>query len=224
MLISTTATVALYCPDCGKIEFTRVSLFQFSGNKTITLKCSCGAPLGTLTSNSCRNFLLDVYCGMCTGNHRYRLNKKELWTEESAEQLYCEDTGLETGIVGSREAVETAIDQLESAIARLDCELQDDYFEDPEIMYQLLNVIYDMADVGKLYCKCGNTNLQLEILSDRIELNCQCCQASGIIKAATEEDVAALERQGELQLTQKGIVLSNMVSIKSKKRHDKKNI
>ncbi len=223
MLVSTTTATALRCPECGKIEYNGISIFQFSGYASVVLICGCGTTLATLFSSNYRKFVLEIYCGMCTGSHKYFFAGKEIWSQGAAEILYCEDTGLESGFIGSREEVNKAIKQLEYSAARLDFGLNEECLNDPDLTNQLLDSLFEKLDAGKLSCKCSsNTKLQVETLQDYVEINCQHCKSYTQVAIGSEEYLMILEQNNELQLTPKGLVVPNMIPAKSKKEQDTK--
>ena len=222
MLVSTTTATALRCPECGKIEYNGISLFQFSGYASVVLICGCGTTLATLFSSNYRKFMLEIYCGMCTGSHKYFFAGKEIWSQGAAEILCCEDTGLESGFIGNREAVNGAIKQLEYSATRLDFGLNDECINDSDLINQLSNSLSEKIEAGKLSCKCGNTKLQVETLQDSVELNCQHCKSCTQVAIESEEYLMVLEHNNEIQLTPNGLVIANMVSANSKRGQDNK--
>jgi len=147
---------------------------------------------------------------------------KEIWSQGAAEILYCEDTGLESGFIGNREAVNGAIKQLEYSATRLDFGLNDECINDSDLINQLSNSLSEKIEAGKLSCKCGNTKLQVETLQDSVELNCQHCKSCTQVAIESEEYLMVLEHNNEIQLTPNGLVIANMVSANSKRGQDNK--
>ena len=50
-------------------------------------------------------------------------------------------------------------------------------------MLDSLNLIHDIAERGNLFCECGNDDIELLLLSDRIYLRCNLCPGNKIIYA-----------------------------------------
>ncbi len=222
MFISTTTVIALCCPHCGKMEYNAVSLFQFSGRKSVTLKCSCGTFLGQLSSKDHRSFSLEFTCGMCTGTHIYNFSRKILWSK-SATTIFCVDTDLEAGFAGRKEAVKSVMKELERSVAQLASELgYDDNFDNPEIMYTILEHLYSIVEKGNLRCQCGNADVELEIFPDMVEVKCSVCDNSDTISALDGEDLRRIEHLDKLLLTAQGLLVANTVRFGSRKNRNKK--
>jgi len=57
-----------------------------------------------------------------------------------------------------------------------------------------------MVERGQLECRCGNKNLSVEILSDKIELVCQACYAVGTIYTDNKEILRIIDSMGSIFL------------------------
>ncbi|WP_366923678.1 hypothetical protein MFMK1_000590 [Metallumcola ferriviriculae] len=213
MLVSTTTVITLCCPECGKMEHNAVSLFQFAGKNSVPLNCDCGTVLGKLSSRDAKVFLLDFTCGMCTERHGYTFSRNMLWSER-ATAIFCPDTDLEAGFAGRKEAVRAALREMERSIAQMASELgYDEFFDNPEVMYKILEHLYNIAEKGKLSCHCGNKDVEIEVFPDYVELSCETCQLTETIAALNGDDWHQVESLAELVLAPGGIVRTNMVQL-----------
>lgn len=222
MIVATTTVITLCCPECGKMEYNAVSLFTFSRRNSIRLKCGCGAVLGKLRSSDRKTFYLEFVCGMCTETHMYTFSRNLLWTG-AATPIFCLDTDLEAGFAGKKESIQTAMREMEQSIEEMALELgYDEYFENPDVMYNILERLYNIAEKGYLTCQCGSTDIEMEIFPDRVELQCESCTSVDNIPAAMPQDESRVERMDKLLLTPRGITASNTIQLFSHgKRHGK---
>lgn len=223
MLITTETLLAMRCPECGKLEFHQLSRFAFSGRKAIQITCSCGAVKLTMTTKKGSGYFLHIPCLVCEGKHLRSLSVKRMWSGEVTE-LFCPDTGMELGYLGPSEEVRSLMsdyeDELEALVNEFD---SDDYFHNSEIMYEVLNCLHDIAEQGLLYCQCGNTQIEVDIFPDRLELHCKRCNSINIIYAETEEDLNVIQQVEEIELAQNGFeCLDSLASTSKPKKQRRK--
>ncbi|MDN5325444.1 MAG: hypothetical protein PWP41_139 [Moorella sp. (in: firmicutes)] len=197
MLISTMTVVALRCPSCGRLEFHGLSLFNFSGHHTWQMECSCGMVLMTMGTRKGRNyFWLQYHCGMCDNIHVIYHHRRELWSQELL-TLTCSETDLEVGFVGPRDKVQQAVQQHDRSLAEMAEDLGfGGYFEEPDVMYQLLALVFQLAEGGHVRCCCGNDNIEVEIFPGHLQLRCDACGAEKILPAST---ITNLEKPEDLE-------------------------
>ena len=79
-------------------------------------------------------------------------------------------------------------------------------------MYEVLEYIYDIAEGGKLYCTCGNYEIEVEIYSEYITLTCEKCKAVRKVMAENEEDLQLLKKTRELKLTRNGFLFNHLTN------------
>lgn len=203
-MIPTVSVVGMRCPECGKVELHRLSLFAFAGNSTLKIECACGSGLLGLGSRDRTRFWLQLNCPLCEGRHIYHLQREEIWSADVL-ALTCEESGVEVAFLGERKCVQGALRRQDRSLAQLAKELGvSDYFENPDLMYQLLESIYGIAESGNLSCECGNQNLEMEIFPDRVELRCGNCGASSKLPARQESDLWAIQQVWRINLTRNG--------------------
>jgi len=188
MLISTMTVVAIRCPSCGRLEFRGLSLFSFSGACTWQVECSCGTLLLS-GSKKGKNFMLQYRCLMCDCFHNSTYRREELWSRELL-TLTCNETDLEVGFIGPREKVQRAVQHLERSLAEMAENLGfNDFFEEPDVMYQLLSFIYKLSESGHVTCGCGNKNIEVEIFPGHLQLRCDACGAEKTLPAGSMADL-----------------------------------
>ncbi len=205
MLVATQTMLAMRCPECGMLEYHKLSRFDFVGGRTVQVRCSCGAlKLGVAKKG--KDCLLQVRCVVCEGMHMRSLKGRLLWTEEIV-PLFCPDTGVELGYIGPLQKVKRLAQNKRDEMGILFNELTgEDYFHNSEVMSRVLTHILDLVENGLLSCQCGNYNIGVEIFPDRLELRCPKCGAVSVVYAETEEDIAIALQTKELELIQNGIM------------------
>lgn len=202
MIITTYRTAAIRCSQCGKIDFYALSRFDMSGKGIAVIDCECGANLLKIGRSKGKSYWLQIHCSMCEDDHLYTFGYKDLWLENLL-TLVCEETGVEIGFIGSREPVRKSVQNMDKSVQEMAEELgYGDYFNNPEIMYRVLEHLHSIADAGHLYCDCSNHNLEVEMYPDRMELHCDECGASGIVFAESFRDWETVRRLTEVVLTE----------------------
>jgi len=220
MLVPARVAFAMRCPQCGKWETSLVSLFDFSGGATVRLTCSCGGHKLTVGMRKRSQFWVQVPCYLCDGVHFSYYSVKEFW-HPAAKRVLCSDTELQLGAFGGEEeilALSPGIDG--DADKLLEDAIMEDYFENPEVMYQALTHVHDLAERGDLVCQCGNQKVEVDIFSDRLELICPECGGRRALYATSGADLAQIEACDTLLVTE-GDHAARAESKKSKARSSK---
>ena len=216
MIIKTDTLIAMRCPECGKLDYYSLSRFEFSGQKRIEFKCSCGCVKLILTTKDRKNYWLQVPCVVCESKHVRSLSAKMLWSDE-VNYLFCHETGLELGYIGPQDMVrELAEAQQETMEVLGGLGADDGYFNNSEIMFEVLNCLHGIAEQGLLYCQCGNYDVDVEIFPDRLELHCKECDSVNIIYAETDDDLLVIKEVGSIELTRNGFECLDSLSNKTK--------
>lgn len=200
MIIPATTSIALRCPACGQVQIKYLSLFSFAGSRAARLECACGIPLVSLETRDRRSFSVQVNCAICDAWHSFTLRRQEIWSGEVGEFL-CEDTELEVAFIGPRQKVKSYLQSQERTVAEMAEDLGfRDYFLNSEVMYRILEYLYEIAGQGHLYCQCGNTDIGVEIFPEHLELCCQECGARISVRAKNEDDLSVLQQVWEIRL------------------------
>ncbi|MHB1405944.1 MAG: hypothetical protein ACYCV0_10165, partial [Desulfitobacteriaceae bacterium] len=193
VVLATTTTIAIQCPQCGELEFQALSLFAFSRQGRINLTCQCGANLLAVASLNRKEFSLAFNCAFCGQTHYIRLNRRLIWSKDVL-PLMCHEVEAAVGFMGPKQKVAQSCQEREKSIAELATELgYEEEFENPEVMLRLLDHLHYLSKNGALGCSCGNNHLAFELLPDRIELYCESCEALGIIYADNADKIRPVE-------------------------------
>ncbi|MBM7853757.1 hypothetical protein JOC37_000122 [Desulfohalotomaculum tongense] len=222
MLVGTSTVLAMRCPECGKLEFHKLSVFSFSGQRVLEIRCSCGALL-LLARKKKKNYWLQLPCVICETNHQRQVSGAQMWSQQVI-NLYCQETGIELGHIGPEEKVREAVQNYDYDLKALVEQFEgDDYFVNCDVMYRAINYLHDIAEAGALYCQCGNDDIEVDIFPDRLELHCRECDSVSIIYAETEEDLKVMEQVEYIELTRHGFEFLDSLSNSSGKSKNKKN-
>ncbi len=200
MLITTQTTLALRCPNCGKLEFYSLSRFSVKKGAAHRIICECGALLISVNKKEKNSYKLQIECIMCDSKHIMSMRSRDLWNNKGI-PLKCDHIGLEIGYLGCREFVTASVNKMERSIREMAEDLgYDKYFLNPEVMFKALELLRSMADHGKMSCSCGSAQLEVEVFPDRIELRCPNCEAVGVVFAETVKDLQRIADLKEISL------------------------
>lgn len=204
MIIATQKKLALRCPLCGKLEISSLSLFDFSGHSPLRVTCNCGFNKLTVSTKNFKEFYLQIPCLICDEVHLLKFNRHDLW-EKPLTVLRCVDTGQELGYIGSDTALEKVLSRkqhdLESIINNFGF---DDYFSNPSVMFEVLNHLHKIAEDDKLFCLCGNNQIEIDVFPEKLELHCPMCQSLHIVYAETLEDLRVVKQANMIAMIEKG--------------------
>jgi phage FluMu protein Com len=205
VLIATQTMLAMRCPSCGRLEYHRLSRFDFTDSIMVQLRCSCGG-LKLMAARKGKEYSIQVRCAICNCMHQYRLKGALLWSLQVTD-IYCPDSGMELGHLGPLQKIKKIKQSKRSEMNVLFDELTgENFFHDSKVMNKVLNHILGLVEHGLLYCQCGNYNIGLEIYPDRLELSCPKCGAVSVVYAEIEKDIYIAQRTSELELIEKGIM------------------
>lgn len=206
MAVGSVAALALLCPHCGKIQTHDISRFTIKNlrGKERKFSCSCGQAGALLVSISRWQYFFYIPCVVCQTNHLISLDSKKIW-QSGVEKIYCPSSHMELGMVGNRQLIENITVGQKDAAAKLARELSksndnSDDIENPSIMLEVLNKIHDIAEQGGLYCGCGSSNVEINLLGNAVELICVKCDGRRTIPAKCEADQLQAEKLSLIEL------------------------
>ncbi len=197
MIIDTSTTIAFKCSSCGTFQFINVSLFDLTYKKEIWFNCRCNGSSLVIARENPMSYRIIIPCIGCGSDHIYLLGRKEFVSAEVS-VLNCPKTGMQQCFIGNDRDVRRKIDNLEKEFDELiDMFGYDNYFINTQVMFDTVNIIHDIAEKGNLSCECGNNDIELILLCDKIYLRCKKCLANKTIFASSNEHL-----KNNLQLKQ----------------------
>lgn len=199
MIVPACTTLAIRCPQCGRLELTVLSRFALGKGKSMKVHCSCGHHQLTVGIRQKRVWF-QVPCYLCDGLHFLYYHPELFWGPE-LKQISCAETELQLGVFGSEEAVANYAKPGSSELERLlEDDAFDDYFDEPGVMYQLLSQVQSLSEAGNLTCHCGNREIAIDIFPDRLELSCGECGSYETLSAVVDEDLEPLLLADRLEI------------------------
>ncbi len=204
MLIDTNFIMTMRCPVCGIIKYYDLSRFAVGRGKPLYINCSCGATALIISTKDHTLYRVQVPCLVCEAKHQIEFNGKFLWSGEVI-RLSCSDTGLELGYIGPEPAVRQMVYCQEQELDALADDINSEsYFNNPDVMYEVLSCLHEIAEQGDLYCQCGNLEIEVELFPDCLELHCKNCDSINIIYAETEDDLNVIRQVDTIELARHG--------------------
>jgi hypothetical protein len=204
MIVSTQRSLALRCPLCGRLEYHSISFFEFSGHTPVRVKCKCGFNKLIISTRNFKEFSLQMSCLICEEVHIIKFTRQELW-EKPAAVLRCTETGQELGYIGHEASLAKIIKQKQDDIESIMNNLGfDDYFTNPQVMFEVLNHLHQISEQNQMFCLCGNKQIEIDVFPEKLELHCPLCQSLHIIYAETIEDLSIVKQVRTIALTEKG--------------------
>lgn len=214
MLIKTYITAAIYCLECDKFDFYAISRFHVGLGTSLQLKCQCGADLFSMSRDKKNQYTIELACSMCGHHHQYTYLASSIWKKELT-NLHCQEIGVESAFLGSREPVRQAVQDFDSNMA--DLEIDQEFFNNEEIMTKILEKIEILDSESLISCTCGNYDIVLDVNSDRVEIFCEDCGAVSVLFAENIKDLEIANNLTSLVLN-KGVFKYIYTSKKKIKR------
>ncbi len=191
----------LDCDLCGEKEGQKITVFAFSASQKTAINCSCGCQKAVLEPGAGQTCRLHIPCVFCDQEHTLVFDRRKLWEEELL-TLSCPETGCELGWWGDAEHTVKARDEQEKQQNANDRA----YFTNPVYIFEALNHLHDLHEEKRLFCCCGNQDIQMDLYQDRLELRCDQCGCINHISVEKEEDWQRLTEVRAIELGESGEV------------------
>lgn len=181
MIIDFNRTIAYRCSSCGEIVYGDFSLFELSGEKGISVHCSCGNSSVSITAENKTNYIVTVNCIICDETHKFTLSFYSLAKKDCSEFM-CPNVIVGLVFVGRGEAVRKSVINNEKYIGEviLACGL-DHTGKNGVTMLKALDKIQELSDDERLYCDCGSNLIDVEVHEDNMILECCLCGATLVL-------------------------------------------
>ncbi len=183
MLINFDRTIAYRCPACGEFAYGDFSLFELSGHKGISVRCSCEHSAVEILPENKYNYAVRIKCLVCDEIHKFNLPFSSIAKKECCE-FTCPNVIVGLVFVGKEDAVKKAVRENESYIGEVisACGLEHTG-KNGVIMLKALDKIQELSDRERLFCECGSNLIDVEIHEDNIILECCECGSAMILTA-----------------------------------------
>jgi len=196
----TNSILTLRCPQCGKTNIYALSRFRCGKRDPFHLHCECGSNLLEISRKGREVYCLRVLCHLCETNHVFHLSGAQIW-QKKAVPLYCENTRIVLGYLGSKGEVMKALNEEADLSWEIAAQLENrDFYVNSAIMLQVLEALRRISERGQISCSCGGAELDFETYPDRVEIRCAACQAVGIVFAESVRDLRNIHKTEAIQL------------------------
>ena len=185
MIINFDRTAAYRCPSCGEITFGSFSMFELSGEKGVSIECSCGQSELIIIPENKNSFIVSVDCLVCDETHKFSLPFQALAKKDCTE-FTCPNVVVGLVFIGRTEAVQKAVVHNEHYIEEVisACGLEHTG-KNGVTMLKALDKIQELSDNESLYCEYGSNMIDVEVREDDLVLECCLCGASVSLSADT---------------------------------------
>ncbi len=203
MILSSRETCIAYrCPYCGAGTKSLVGVFSLSGALK-KLKCDCGTSELSIAQTSDGKLRITVPCMLCQSEHTFTISTR-LFFEKELFIYACPYSAIDLVFIGTKEAVEAALDKSEQELLtmlkeagiddiealhgeldKLD-EEDDDRPIDPSIYDTIMFVIADLREAGEISCCCDDGEYDVAVSDDHVKVYCKTCGASKDIPTDSE--------------------------------------
>jgi len=183
MLINFNRTVAYICPGCGEVSYGEFTLFELSGGRGISVSCDCGKSTLRIFCKSGTTYTISAGCQVCEKEHEYAVSLYELLHKDFLE-FSCPELLMGLVFIGEKGKVDYAVEENNKYIKEIltTCGLEHAGKNGITIL-KALDVIQQLSDDGALFCECGSTLIDLDVLENGIVLECCTCGAKAVFTA-----------------------------------------
>lgn len=195
MLVPAQVGIAVRCPHCGQLEIQSLSMFALSGVSGRSMTCRCGQSHAQVSRQRGR-VVFRLPCFLCGGTHHFSFPAGVFWSGQLL-PLICPSSDLHAGVIGEAQAVRTFLGPQADGE---DGAGEEDFFVNPEVMYEVLAAVHELDESGRLRCRCGNHDIEYELKPDRLELVCGECGTRQALTAVSEADAARARRTVQLEI------------------------
>ncbi|HHW55655.1 MAG: hypothetical protein WAQ41_04295 [bacterium] len=199
MLIDAAAALVMRCARCGKLVLISESLFNLR-RAVKEVNCPCGGSLARLYLGRGGVLKLEIMCFICEDWHSVTLPLAS-FLRGDVEYFACPESSLELGLTGPPDLLRERMAAGDLELMGLTGDLNlEEYFVDPDIMFQVLNYLYELGRAGKIFCRCGQRMLEFNLYADRVDIHCNYCGNLLPVSASAREDLEYVRGLVELEL------------------------
>ena len=194
-------TIAYKCNICGNFEFFNRSLFELIYAKSKhTLGCRCKNSFMKIEMKETGHLKIDIPCIGCGKFHAYFINKHDIFKKDLI-AFVCRETYLKQGFLGKDDSVRNKIDNFEGELDEIiDMFGYERYFKNTHVMFDTINTIHNIAELGKLFCECGSSDIDLNLGTDKIMLKCRNCKGNKTIRASSNNDLKNIHSMKHIEI------------------------
>ncbi len=214
MLIYGQRTLLIRCINCGRLREYNLNIFDISKKRDLIFNCKCGKENISFRKKDKKIYNIKMECFGCGEEHLYSYSLKDLIIKDL---LFKCTNGIETCFIGDSFIADKFVDIYDANFGEelLDSEF-DEYFKNFKVLAACLNKVDRLMGAGRIGCDCGDDDINIEVFSDRIEVNCLNCGSVQMIYAETEEDLDLLLRKRKITMQEHNISCIDSILEKDK--------
>lgn len=196
MLIRHERYVGFRCPECGRTNIKKLSIFDFSGNKSVTLGCHCNASYVSISEGR-SHYRISAPCPACLELHSFSVKKAAFWGKKIL-SFHCPLTMLGAFCIGEYDEVVRMLHVFAQKMTaffesyHMESGEKEIKYVNEDVMFESVEYVYTLALSGKIHCICGENDMHFDLAPDRIIISCQRCGRQAIIPADSEESLFIL--------------------------------
>lgn len=192
MLTDLTTSILYICPECSTVSMRTVSAFEIKKKGGLTIFCSgngCRCR-NALITDAGEKYKITAECPICGESHTFTLAKKTLWGRDFM-ILNCPQSGFGILFIGKDAKRLTNEYSAQSELIAGIIASNDDAYDGLDILFDIIELINSFAQNNLISCKCGGSDIAVNIDADSVSLLCKGCGKS-ITFRATDEDFELL--------------------------------
>ncbi len=190
MIIDLNITIGYKCPACDLFHSESLSIFDVSSGNINAIKCVCGESELGISKNS-NIYIITVPCFICGADHIYKVILKKGFMQKKKPSIFpCQFSGYDVCCIGENSAVNKWAENYSNELDKIIEDDFQDFFVNDLVVFETVEKIKSLEDKGKLYCECGSHKIEIELLSECVELLCVMCGAKKQIPTLTEEELS----------------------------------
>jgi len=202
MIVRNYTTVGFQCFKCGNVQKKKLNTFEYSGNKMFNILCdSCNKSVASLERKGKDKYKFSFSCVECGSLHSCTFPVNEFW-QTDLKKIKCPDTSDIAFVIGSDTNVLSVIEENflmskpeENAVASYVSS-----FMETEQIFDVIDHFEALTQRGKINCKCGENNLNLQIEENGIRLCCSFCGREIFFGVSSFDELTAILRLSEINL------------------------
>lgn len=218
MVIHGHKTLLVRCHLCGRLRIYDFNIFDICGNE-VEYKCKCGETNVFIRTGNCKTYWIKVNCFACSHEHTYRYTLKDILERDNF--IVCTYDTRVCFIGKEEKAKELIYGSKVNAESLLKNSGFDNCFENFKILLACLNKLDKLNGDGNINCDCGDSSVEIEVFSDRIELRCSNCNSVQMIYAETEEDLEVVLMKEKILMHKHNINCIDSIVEKNKNTKEK---
>lgn len=177
MIINLNKAIAFVCPECITPVTNKLSLFDIPFKSNLEIACNSkkcnAAPI--VISKRKNSYIIKLKCPICSDEHSFKFSLSKL-IKSSAIPLKCPDTAEIIGALGDMEYIKDAAED----IADISLLYSGDNMEisNYDLLYHIVDRLSELNEQQMIRCKCGCSDIDLDINESQIVLSCIKCNKS----------------------------------------------